>query len=187
MRWESQRIGEDGQQALPGLPGLVRTVRTPDFTGVTFHEVRAKSVLNRVPAQSRLPFEWTVNPYRGCGHACRYCLAGDTPILMADGRTRPLAGLRAGDRIYGTERAGNRRRYVTTRVLAHWTTEKPAHRVTLVDGTQLIASGDHRFLTDQGWRHVAGGACEDERRVLVPGDRLVGTGQFATPPKGSVE
>lgn len=187
MRWDSQRVGDDGQQTLPGLPGLVRSVRTPEFTGVVFHEVRAKSVLNKVPGQSRMPFGWTVNPYRGCSHACRYCLAGDTPILMADGRTRPLSEVRAGDRIYGTERVGNRRRYVTTRVLAHWTTVKPAFRVTLRDGTQLIASGEHRFLTDRGWRHVASGACEDERRVLAPGDRLVGTGHFATPPKGGVD
>jgi DNA repair photolyase len=187
VRWESQRVDHDGQQTLPGLPGLVRSVRTPEFANVVFHEVRAKSVLNKVPGQSRMPFGWTVNPYRGCSHACRYCLAGDTPILMADGRTRPLSELREGDRIYGTERVGNRRRYVATQVLAHWTTHKPAFRVTLRDGTQLIASGAHRFLTDRGWRHVAEGACEDERRVLVPGDRLVGTGHFATPPKGGVD
>ena len=187
MRWESQRVDHDGQQTLPGLPGLVRSVRTPEFANVVFHEVRAKSVLNKVPGQSRMPFGWTVNPYRGCSHACRYCLAGDTPILMADGRTRPLSELRVGDRIYGTERVGNRRRYVATQVLAHWTTHKPAFRVTLRDGTQLIASGDHRFLTDRGWRHVAEGACADERRILVAGDRLVGTGHFATPPKGGVD
>ena len=29
-------------------------------------------------------FKWSVNPYRGCFHACAYCLAGDTPILMGD-------------------------------------------------------------------------------------------------------
>jgi DNA repair photolyase len=191
VRWDSQRIGDgtdpDGQQILPGLPGLTRSVRTPEFAGMVFHEVRAKSVLNKVPEQSRMPFQWTVNPYRGCSHGCRYCLAGDTPVLMADGRTRPISELRVGDRIYGTERVGNRRRYVTTRVLAHWTTDKPAFRVTLRDGTQLIAGGGHRFLTDRGWRHVAGGPCEDERMVLEPGDRLVGTGRFATAPKGGAE
>lgn len=185
MRWENQRIGQDsGQQTLPGLPGLMRSVRTPEFANMVFHEVRAKSVLNRVPEQSRMPFHWTVNPYRGCSHGCRYCLAGDTPVLMADGRTKPIADLRVGDRIYGTERVANRRRYVTTRVLAHWTTVKPVFRLTLRDGTQLIGSGDHRFLTDRGWRHVAGGACQDERQVLQVGDRLVGTGRFATGPKG---
>lgn len=187
MRWDSQKLGEDHQQTLPGFPGLVRSVRTPEFADMVFHEVRAKSVLNKVPGQSRMPFSWTVNPYRGCSHGCRYCLAGDTPILMADGRTTPLSEVKVGDRIYGTELVGNRRRYVTTRVLAHWTTVKPAFRLTLRDGTQLIASGDHRFLTDKGWRHVAGGACQDQRQVLAPGDRLVGTGHFATAPKGGVE
>lgn len=187
MRWDSQKPGEDSQQTLPGFPGLMRSVRTPEFADMVFHEVRAKSVLNKVPGQSRMPFSWTVNPYRGCSHGCRYCLAGDTPVLMADGRTKPLSDLLVGDRIYGTELVNNRRRYVTTRVLAHWTTVKPAFRLTLRDGTQLIASGDHRFLTDRGWRHVASGACQDQRQVLAPGDQLVGTGHFATAPKGGVE
>lgn len=153
---------------------------------MVFHEVRARSVLNKVPGQSPMPFRWTINPYRGCSHGCRYCLAGDTPILMADGRTRPLAELEVGDEIYGTERTGNRRRYVTTRVLAHWSTVKPAYRLTLRDGTQLIASGDHRFLTGRGWRHVA--ESEERRRaVLAMGDKLVGTGGFAPAPKGRVD
>src|SRR4051812_908561 len=43
-----------------------------------FHEVRTKSALNRVPAVSRVPFNWTVNPYRGCSHACNYCFARPT-------------------------------------------------------------------------------------------------------------
>ena len=64
--------------ALPGLArmsGLVRTVTTPEFAGVTFYEVVSKSALNRVPAGAGLPFEWTINPYRGCSHACVYCFA----------------------------------------------------------------------------------------------------------------
>lgn len=187
MRWDSQRADQQGQQTLPGLPGLVRSVQTPEFAGMVFHEVHAKSVLNKVPGQSPMPFRWTVNPYRGCGHACRYCLAGDTPILLADGRTRPLAELKVGDEIYGTERQGSRRRYVTTRVLAHWSTVKPAYRLTLRDGTRLIASGDHRFLTARGWRHVAESTGRRRRAVLAAGDRLVGTGGFAVAPKGRVE
>lgn len=69
---------DDG--ALPGLDraGFVRSVTTPEFDGVTFHEVLCKSALNRVPAAARLPFEWTVNPMRGCSHACRYCFARGT-------------------------------------------------------------------------------------------------------------
>ncbi|MEU1595743.1 Rv2578c family radical SAM protein [Streptomyces sp. NPDC005708] len=55
-----------------------RTFDTPEFRGITFHEVRARSIVNRVPGASRMPFEWTVNPYRGCTHACVYCFARKT-------------------------------------------------------------------------------------------------------------
>jgi len=75
MRWEQQGIGTDDPGALPGLgriAGLLRTVSTPEFAGVQFHEVAAKSALNKVPAPSAMPFNWTINPYRGCTHACVY-------------------------------------------------------------------------------------------------------------------
>ncbi len=74
-------MGVDQVDALPGLArlnNLVRSVQTPEFAGVTFHEVLAKSALNRVPGQSMMPFGWTINPYRGCSHACVYCFARPT-------------------------------------------------------------------------------------------------------------
>ncbi len=64
-----------------------------------------------------------------------------------------------------------------TRVLDRWTTRKRAYRVTLADGTRLVASGDHRFLTERGWRHVVGGA--GHRARLALGDVLVGPGAAA--------
>ncbi len=80
MRWDSQSIEiDDG--ALPGLEriGFVRSVRTPQFDGITFHEVLCKSALNKIPdAGAVLPFKYTVNGYRGCSHACRYCFARPT-------------------------------------------------------------------------------------------------------------
>lgn len=47
------------------------------YRGLTFHEIEAKSILNRVDAPN-LPFGWTINPYRGCSHACVYCFARPT-------------------------------------------------------------------------------------------------------------
>jgi DNA repair photolyase len=82
MRWEGQETNVPAEAALLPLQGLVRTVRTPEFAGVTFHEVLAKSVLNRVPATSAMPFEWTINPYRGCSHACVYCFARKTHTYL---------------------------------------------------------------------------------------------------------
>ena len=102
---------------------------------------------------------------------------------MADGRTKPLAGIRVGDEIYGTVRRGLRRRYALTTVLAHWSTVKPAYRVVLADGTQLVASGDHRFLTEQGWRYVTGDESGTLRPYLSVSSQLVGTGGFAEAPK----
>src|ERR1700691_2859099 len=79
MRWDSQSIEVD-DGALPGLErlGFVRSVRTPQFDGITFHEVLCKSALNRIPNAAALPFQYTVNGYRGCSHACRYCFARPT-------------------------------------------------------------------------------------------------------------
>jgi len=79
MRWSGQGVDVD-DGALPGLQrlGLIRSVRTPEFQGITFHEVLCKSALNKIPAASMLPFQYTVNGYRGCSHACRYCFARPT-------------------------------------------------------------------------------------------------------------
>ncbi len=79
MRWDN--LGHGGPEAsgttaaLFGADVVTRTFDTPEFRGITFHEVRARSIINRVPGASRMPFEWTVNPYRGCSHACVYCFA----------------------------------------------------------------------------------------------------------------
>jgi DNA repair photolyase len=169
-------------------PVTARTFDTPEFRGITFYEVEAKSLLNHVPAASGMPFEWTINVYRGCSHACSYCMSGNTPILMADGRTKPLADVRVGDTVYGTTYDGNYRRYITTNVIDHWSTVKPAYRVTLEDGTELVASGDHRFLTRDGWRHLT--SSEDgqpPRPYLSVDSELIGVGGFTSPPEQGPE
>jgi DNA repair photolyase len=84
MRWAHQAVAVNGTPvedgALPGLQriGFLRSVRSPQFDGITFHEVMCKSALNKVPNAAALPFRYTVNGYRGCSHACRYCFARPT-------------------------------------------------------------------------------------------------------------
>lgn len=83
MRWENLTADPAGgparDAALFGADAVTtRTFDTPEFRGITFYEVLARSIVNRVPGASRMPFEWTVNPYRGCSHACVYCFARKT-------------------------------------------------------------------------------------------------------------
>jgi DNA repair photolyase len=85
MRWDSLRLDEGqggggpaGAGATPALferDAIARTFDTPGFRGMTFYEVHARSIINRVPEASRVPFRWTINPYRGCSHSCKYCFA----------------------------------------------------------------------------------------------------------------
>src|SRR5256885_5987944 len=91
MRWDNLAISEpagDGQAAAPiTIPlfeqgAVARTFDTPEFRGITFYEVQAKSIINRVPEASHMPFRWTINPYRGCSHACFYCFARKTHTYL---------------------------------------------------------------------------------------------------------
>jgi DNA repair photolyase len=58
-----------------------RSFDTPEFRGIECIEVEAKSIINRVPGGG-LPFDWTINPYRGCSHACAYCFARPTHTFL---------------------------------------------------------------------------------------------------------
>jgi DNA repair photolyase len=74
MRWDEQRTENDLR--LPGVGDgtVVRTFDAPEAMGINFHEVHARSALNHVPG-GRYGFNYTVNPFRGCTHACVFCFA----------------------------------------------------------------------------------------------------------------
>ena len=80
MRWDNLKMTTEEEERLPGYsdPAVVRHFDAPEAMGVNFYEVRAKSALNRVPEISQVPFRWTINPYRGCTHACTFCFARPT-------------------------------------------------------------------------------------------------------------
>ncbi|MEA2422920.1 MAG: hypothetical protein QOF55_2019, partial [Thermoleophilaceae bacterium] len=80
MRWDELTVEVEEERRLPGYRdgAVVRRFDAPEALDVRFYEVHAKSALNRVPDQSQMPFRWTINPYRGCTHACVYCFARPT-------------------------------------------------------------------------------------------------------------
>ena len=84
VRWDNLTIEAQEGTALPGYrePAVVRHFDAPEALDTRFYEVRAKSALNRVPERSRMPFRWTINPYRGCSHACIYCFARPTHTYL---------------------------------------------------------------------------------------------------------
>ena len=62
----------------PGIaaPGMAERlgVTVDERRGVEYHQLRSKDLLNKLNARP-MPFGWTLNPYRGCEMACRYCFA----------------------------------------------------------------------------------------------------------------
>jgi DNA repair photolyase len=80
VRWGNLTLDGAEQRRLPGYrdEAVVRHFDAPEALQTRFYEVRARSILNRVPAASRMPFRWTINPYRGCAHACIFCFARPT-------------------------------------------------------------------------------------------------------------
>ncbi|WP_207936986.1 Rv2578c family radical SAM protein, partial [Actinomadura sp. KC216] len=107
MRWDHLRL--DGGDAGPEPPlierrAVARTFDTPGFRGMTFYEVRARTVINKVPEASRVPFRWTINPYRGCSHACVYCFARKSHEYLemdagADFDSRIVVKVNAAERV----------------------------------------------------------------------------------------
>jgi DNA repair photolyase len=87
MRWDNLKLVDPVNREGMALPlfeqgAVVRRFDTPEFQGMTFYEIQARSIVNRVPAASRVPFSWTINPYRGCSHACAYCFARNTHTYL---------------------------------------------------------------------------------------------------------
>ena len=76
LRWRLE--GDDRGQATLFEEEVERHVGKGEFRGLEFLHVNARTIINEVPAASHLPFRFTINPYRGCSHACTYCFARPT-------------------------------------------------------------------------------------------------------------
>jgi DNA repair photolyase len=84
VRWSNLTIESEETARLPGYreEAVVRHFEAPGSIRTRFYEVRAKSIINRVPEASRMPFRFTINPYRGCTHACKFCFARPTHTYL---------------------------------------------------------------------------------------------------------
>ena len=148
VRWRTTN-DNNPQGSLFDVDALLdRHVGRGEFRGLEFLHVNTKRIINEVPEASRMPFRYTINAYRGCSHACAYCAEGDTGVLLASGRTKPIGEVAVGDAIRGG-------RGEVTEVLDQWETLRPAVRVTLNDGRTLLLSPDHRLLATTGWTPAA--------------------------------
>jgi DNA repair photolyase len=70
----------------PPLVGIARLASQGESLreghDVEYFTLPAKSLLNRCASRRGVPFEWTINPYRGCEFACKYCYARYTHEFM---------------------------------------------------------------------------------------------------------
>ncbi len=75
FRW--RLVDDPGADDQPALfdETVERRPGTGQFAGMEFLHVRARRIVNEIPAAAQLPFRFTINAYRGCSHACVYCFA----------------------------------------------------------------------------------------------------------------
>lgn len=113
----------------------------------------------------------------GCSHDCSYCLDPDTLILMYDGSSKKIKDLEIGDEIYGVEKESKYHKYVKSIVLNKWNVEKPSFEIVLENGTKLICSADHKWLSNRGWKYTIGEETGVNRRpFLTTNNNLLGFG-----------
>jgi DNA repair photolyase len=70
----------------PHLVGIAKLASQAEHVDsghqVEFFSLPVRSILNRCESRRNLPFTWTINPYRGCEFACKYCYARYTHEFM---------------------------------------------------------------------------------------------------------
>jgi DNA repair photolyase len=102
-------------------------------------------------------FDASVNPYRGCEHACSYCLAPDTPVLFGDLGWRPIGEARVGDVLVGFDEypaRGQTRKLRPARVQRVWRSRKATLRL-VTEKAEVLTTAEHRWLAGDGrWRRT---------------------------------
>ena len=158
---------------LDRLPGAVQRA-----DHASDQEVRCRSALNRVQG---MPFKWTLNPYRGCTHACHYCFARryqsqlemapivpGSPLIQPSSsrpsRPLPITGRRSSERPYWHLEGGTR---------THFSKFLSREYPDLVEGYGRLYAG--KYASPNYTSRVASILGALARYGIVTGRRLEGT------------
>jgi DNA repair photolyase len=109
LRWALASSEEEGA-LFPDERAATRHVGRGAYEGLEFLHVNARTIINTVPAESLVPFRYTINPYRGCSHACTYCFARPTHDYLglnigSDFETKIVVKVNAVERLRAELRA----------------------------------------------------------------------------------
>ena len=105
---------------------------------VEYFTLTSKSLLNRCVSKRQMPFEWTINPYRGCEFGCRYCYARYTHEFM-----EMHDGIEFEQKIYVKQHAADLLRHELRRV-------KPGESIALGTATDPYQPAEHRYEVTRG-------------------------------------
>jgi DNA repair photolyase len=104
-----------------------------DGHDVEYFTLPSKSLLNRCVSRRKMPFTWTINPYRGCEFACKYCYARYTHEFM-----EMRDGLEFEQKIYVKQHAADLLRSELRRV-------KPGESIALGTATDPYQPAERRY------------------------------------------
>jgi DNA repair photolyase len=137
---------EETEEALPGLDEFGEEERAPPLQ-TRFYRDPSRTLLSTNDSPD-IPFDTSLNPYRGCEHGCTYCLVPETLVLHADLGWRPLGEVRVGDRLVGFDEMpepGRTRKLRPATVEHVWASRKPTLRM-ITRNTEVMTTAEHRWL-----------------------------------------
>jgi DNA repair photolyase len=126
----------------PQLVGIARLASEGESIreghNVEYFTLESKSLLNRCVSNRNMPFTWTINPYRGCEFACKYCYARYTHEFM-----EMRDGLEFEQKIYVKQHAADLLRHELRRV-------KPGESIALGTATDPYQPAERRYQISRG-------------------------------------
>ncbi len=126
----------------PPLVGIARLASEGESLreghNVEYFTLPARSLLNRCISNRRLPFTWTINPYRGCEFACKYCYARYTHEFM-----EMRDGTEFEQKIYVKQHTAELLRRELRRI-------KPGEAIALGTATDPYQPAERRYEVTQG-------------------------------------